>query len=281
MSSVARAVCPARVFTSLATTENPRPASPARAASIVALSARRFVWSAIDRMRSTTSPMASALASRFLIVRIVWCAVTRAFWATPFDSAARAAISAMEAVSCVAPLETMPTFDAASPTAALADAAWRMVVLAVLLSVVETASRFSTAWLTDAIVSPIPSRNEAIELSIAVARRSCEPWCSSRAEVSRPCSTAFWRKISTMRAMSPTSSRRVVSGMVREVSPSPSASMDSLSARRGRVTLRPTRKAMPREATRTPPPTRRMSRISAAWASASSREARATFWAIA
>jgi hypothetical protein len=37
MTSVASLVCPARVFTSAATTANPRPASPARAASIAAL----------------------------------------------------------------------------------------------------------------------------------------------------------------------------------------------------------------------------------------------------
>ena len=51
MSSVARAVCEARLFTSCATTAKPRPASPARAASIVALSARRLVWPAMSRIR--------------------------------------------------------------------------------------------------------------------------------------------------------------------------------------------------------------------------------------
>ena len=43
MSSVALAVCTASDFTSEATTEKPRPASPARAASMVALSASRLV----------------------------------------------------------------------------------------------------------------------------------------------------------------------------------------------------------------------------------------------
>jgi hypothetical protein len=43
ISSVARPVCAASALTSPATTAKPRPASPARAASIVALSARRFV----------------------------------------------------------------------------------------------------------------------------------------------------------------------------------------------------------------------------------------------
>ena len=57
ISSVALAVWLASVFTSEATTAKPRPASPARAASIVALSASRLVCSAIARMSLTTSPM--------------------------------------------------------------------------------------------------------------------------------------------------------------------------------------------------------------------------------
>jgi hypothetical protein len=47
ISSVARVVCPASALTSEATTAKPRPASPARAASIVAFSASRFVCSEI------------------------------------------------------------------------------------------------------------------------------------------------------------------------------------------------------------------------------------------
>ncbi len=54
ISSVARAVCIANSFTSPATTANPRPASPARAASMVAFSARRFVCPAIEVISLTT-----------------------------------------------------------------------------------------------------------------------------------------------------------------------------------------------------------------------------------
>src|ERR1700741_2045243 len=57
ISSVAFAVCPASALTSCATTAKPRPASPARAASIVALSASRLVCSAMAVMSLTTSPM--------------------------------------------------------------------------------------------------------------------------------------------------------------------------------------------------------------------------------
>jgi hypothetical protein len=54
ISSVAFAVCLASSLTSLATTANPFPASPARAASMVAFSASRLVCCAIDVMTSIT-----------------------------------------------------------------------------------------------------------------------------------------------------------------------------------------------------------------------------------
>ena len=53
-------VCPARFFTSSATTAKPFPASPARAASIVAFSASSLVWLAMLRIRTTTSLIRSA-----------------------------------------------------------------------------------------------------------------------------------------------------------------------------------------------------------------------------
>jgi hypothetical protein len=66
ISSVALAVCVASVFTSAATTAKPLPASPARAASIVALSASRLVCSAIAVISLTTSPMRPAACSSSL-----------------------------------------------------------------------------------------------------------------------------------------------------------------------------------------------------------------------
>ena len=59
ISSVAAAVPFASSLTSFATTANPLPASPARAASIVALSARRFVCSAMDVITLMTSPISA------------------------------------------------------------------------------------------------------------------------------------------------------------------------------------------------------------------------------
>ena len=72
ISSVAFAVWPARFLTSCATTANPRPASPARAASMVALSASRLVCSAIDVISFTTSPIRSPAADNSAI-RSIGC----------------------------------------------------------------------------------------------------------------------------------------------------------------------------------------------------------------
>src|SRR5665647_1463240 len=57
ISEVAFAVCSASALTSCATTAKPRPASPARAASIVAFSARRLVCSAMVWIRLSTPSM--------------------------------------------------------------------------------------------------------------------------------------------------------------------------------------------------------------------------------
>ena len=74
ISSVALAVCAASAFTSDATTAKPRPASPARAASIVALSASRLVCSAIAVISFTTSPMRPAACDSSLMRPSVCCA---------------------------------------------------------------------------------------------------------------------------------------------------------------------------------------------------------------
>ncbi|GJE61891.1 hypothetical protein MPOCJGCO_4017 [Methylobacterium trifolii] len=64
ISSVARAVWPARFLTSEATTAKLRPASPARAASMVAFNASRLVWPAMSEMRPTIWPMLPAAEAR-------------------------------------------------------------------------------------------------------------------------------------------------------------------------------------------------------------------------
>ena len=63
MSDVALLVCAARALTSEATTANPFPDSPARAASMVAFRASKFVCSAISDMSLTISPIYLALTA--------------------------------------------------------------------------------------------------------------------------------------------------------------------------------------------------------------------------
>src|SRR5271163_3265272 len=64
ISSVALAVWLAKDLTSEATTAKPLPASPARAASMVAFSASRLVWAAMVLIRPTTSPTLSAMLTK-------------------------------------------------------------------------------------------------------------------------------------------------------------------------------------------------------------------------
>src|SRR5207237_1053263 len=66
ISSVAFAVWLDRLFTSEATTAKPRPASPARAASMVAFSASRLVWLAMALIMSVTAPILAAASARLL-----------------------------------------------------------------------------------------------------------------------------------------------------------------------------------------------------------------------
>ena len=77
ISPAAFAVCCASDFTSLATTAKPRPAAPARAASIVALSASSEVWAATPSISFTTVPMRPAASAR---LRTVWS--VRPSWST-------------------------------------------------------------------------------------------------------------------------------------------------------------------------------------------------------
>src|SRR5207253_2458270 len=78
ISPVALAVCSASAFTSDATTAKPRPASPARAASMLALSASRLVCPAMVLISSTTSPMRVAASDNALTRSSVFCACSTA-----------------------------------------------------------------------------------------------------------------------------------------------------------------------------------------------------------
>ena len=67
ISLVAFAVERANSFTSLATTAKPLPSSPARAASIVALSASKLVCSAMPEITPSTAPISTLLLRNLAI----------------------------------------------------------------------------------------------------------------------------------------------------------------------------------------------------------------------
>ena len=111
MVLTALAVCPASPLTSAATTAKPFPASPARAASMVAFSDSRLVRLAISRMISRTSPIrvetsanwrmvpsaSSALPTASLVMAIVlaiWLAISR-------DAAANSSVAAATALTLI------------------------------------------------------------------------------------------------------------------------------------------------------------------------------------
>ena len=78
ISSVALAVWRANSLTSLATTAKPLPNSPARAASMVALSASKFVCSAMLEITFKTLPISMVLLPNLDIVSLVLLATSTA-----------------------------------------------------------------------------------------------------------------------------------------------------------------------------------------------------------
>ena len=122
-----RAVSCASSFTSFATTAKPLPASPARAASIVAFNASRFVCSAIEVITFTTSPISAEDSPSFATVAFVDSATPTACAATRAASFAFCAISRIDAPISSAPVATVCTLRdtcsaAADTTPACADA---------------------------------------------------------------------------------------------------------------------------------------------------------------
>ena len=82
---MAFAVWLASALTSEATTAKPRPDSPARAASMVAFSASKLVWAAIEWISLTTSPIFSAPVDRAPTVALVRSASATALLAISLD----------------------------------------------------------------------------------------------------------------------------------------------------------------------------------------------------
>src|SRR5271163_2905904 len=110
MSSVALAVFLASSFTSFATTAKPLPASPARAASMVAFRASRFVCWAIDVMTLMTWPISAEDSPSLDTVAFAVSAALTAVLATLAASVAFLAISLMLMPISSAPVATVWRF---------------------------------------------------------------------------------------------------------------------------------------------------------------------------
>ena len=115
ISSVALAVCTASDFTSEATTAKPRPDSPARAASIVALSASRLVCPAMSRISLTTSPIFCA-ASASPVIRVLVASAS--------PTAARTTSRVRVSCALISPIEVDSSPAAAAAVSTLVEASF-------------------------------------------------------------------------------------------------------------------------------------------------------------
>gem|GEM_PF-6212985 len=201
MSSVACVVSRASSLTSPATTANPLPASPARAASMVALRARRLVCSEMTATDFNTSPMRSLeRSSSDTVPAAAWALSTASctmLWAlvAKVEISRIATLSSLPAVASEStPCETSSAeVDGScarveeSPAASRSDEATRS-------SSAEDSSRRSATTLTCVIAGSTASRAVLREAPIAVISSSpCSSTRSSRCPSCSPWSTTSMR----------------------------------------------------------------------------------------
>jgi hypothetical protein len=176
ISPVAFAVCSASAFTSDATTAKPRPASPARAASMVALSASRLVWPAMVLMSSTTSPMRAAAFDSSLTRSLVTRAWSTASPAIRADSCTWRLISLTEDDSSSVAEATDCTLVEASSEAAATLVVTSCARSAVDVSVPAEASSSVEADDTVSTISPTAASKESASLTISALRCCAAIW---------------------------------------------------------------------------------------------------------
>ncbi len=162
ISSVARAVWLARLFTSCATTAKPRPASPARAASMVALSARRLVCPAMSRIRPRIDLIASTCADS------AWLTLTACAAWSPARSATPAAVSTSERASSIARIR--PAAVCAASRIATADCSAAAATSLVLPSIPRVAAAVWLDWLRSMSLSLLARATDAHHPAIEFLR---------------------------------------------------------------------------------------------------------------
>ena len=176
ISSVALAVWLASAFTSEATTAKPRPDSPARAASMVALSASRLVWAAMLWISLTTSPIFSAPVDNTWTVALVRSASPTALLAISLDRVTCREISATELDSSSAAAATVPTLFEALSDAAPTVAARALASLAVAVMDCAVVCIPAAAVATE-LTMPLTLRSKSLAIFSIAARRSAAARC--------------------------------------------------------------------------------------------------------
>ena len=167
--------------TSSATTAKPRPCSPARAASMAALRASRFVWSAILVIASVIPPMRSDMPASCSIIaaislddsrRAAIAAVTSRAASRPsrVTSPARETLSAVsraaEAPSRVAAMTSSVALRIDSTRRTCCSAPWATLPAAIAISLTAELA-CSLVWATRSDAAATTSEPEAMSRSIA------------------------------------------------------------------------------------------------------------------
>ena len=166
MSSVARAVCDARLLTSCATTAKPRPASPARAASMVALSASKLVWPAMSRI----SPRIDSIASTW--VDSAFDTLTACSACPPARMATPEATSTSVRASSIARIR--PAAVCAASRIAIADCSAAAATSLVLPSMPRAEDEVVDAWARSSSLSWVHLETTAITLRLYSS--ACSAW---------------------------------------------------------------------------------------------------------
>ncbi len=235
ISLVALAVCSARVFTSAATTAKPLPAAPARAASMVALRASRFVWPAMVEISPTTSPMRETAvfsSSTRAPVRSASPTARRASSAEPLTCRP---ISCTDEPSSSAAAATVLTFEPACSAAAATVVDWLAVSVAVAVMVWAVACSSVAEEDTMPMMPPTAASNPSAIWRIPALR------CSSAARRARAVSSSRARvrirlslNTCTAEAIAPISLRSPAWGISTVASPSARRSIRTAMRRIGR-----------------------------------------------
>ena len=168
ISSVALPVWVASDLTSDATTAKPLPASPARAASMVALSASRLVWLAMSLIRLTTSPIFCAASASPWTFSLVFWASSTAFWAILLDWPTWRPTSSTDWDSSSAAEATVCTLVEASSDAAATAVDWRLVSSAVDAMDCAEPCISVAAEATVAMMAPAPASKSSASSSMAL-----------------------------------------------------------------------------------------------------------------